>query len=372
MKSAAMVLAFATAALVSLGLVAVISSEVEVSWGSQAGTQVLSCGIGLVVAAVFAVLDYRWLKSLAWPAWLLAVGSLVAVLVLGELKNSSRRWLELGGVSLQPSEFAKLAVILVLARYGAVHQRAMSTWWRGLVYPGLVVGVVLGLVFLQPDWGTTMLIAAVSGVMLLVAGVRWLHLVPVAVLGVVLLACLLVQNPTRWNRGVGWWNDDVPSAVTFQTDQAKLALGSGGLSGTGLGQGQHYGRVPGYRTDFMFALIGEELGFLGTAGVVLAFGIFVVAGVMIGWNAKDTFGLLLASGLAMLIGLQALINIGVVTSVFPNKGLALPFLSKGGSNLLAMLMLVGILFSVARTTAREGAAAEPVSELDELGATQAI
>lgn len=367
-----MVLAFSTAALVSLGLVTMVSSEIEIGWNSEAGRQIVFCGVGLVVAAGVSLLNYRWLRPLAWPVFGTAVVLLASVLVFGDLRNGSRRWLSLGaGIAFQPSEFAKLALILTLAYYGERQQRFMHTWRRGIVVPGVLVGLVLMLVFLEPDWGATLLMAAVSGLMLLVAGVRWCHVLPVAAMGLVALGLLLLDNPNRLNRVRGWLDPVEANAdVNFQAYQAKLALGNGGVTGTGLGEGEQYGFVPEVRTDFVFALIGEELGLVGTVSVVLAFTLLLLAGVRIAWGARDTFGLLLASGLTMLIALQAFINMGVVTSVLPNKGLALPFLSRGGTNTVVTLTLIGILFSVARTTSRERLGEESVTELEELGSPQ--
>jgi len=365
-----MAAAISTAALVSLGLVAIVSSEIGIGWGTEAGRQVTWCGVGLLVAAVAALADYRWLRYLAWPLFVLAVGLLVAVLIFGEERHGAKRWLELGNVlSFQPSEFAKLALIVLLARYGEQQQRFMHTWWRGIFIPGCLVAVVLGLVFAGRDWKTTMLIASISGCMLLVAGVRWRYVLPLAAVGVALLGVLVVQNPLRLNRVLSWWDSDKADPdLVLQNERALEALGSGGMFGTGLGEGVAYGRVPEVRTDFILALIGEELGFVGAAAVVLAFLTLLLAGTAIAWRAKDTFGLLLSSGLTLLIALQALVNIGVVTWVFPNTGLALPFLSRGGTNLVVTLALVGILFSVARTTAREELSEEPIAELEELGA----
>jgi cell division protein FtsW len=331
---------------------------------------VIWCGVGLLVAMGAALVDYRWLRYFAWPFYVLALALLVAVLVVGEERHGAQRWLALGSfLSFQPSEIAKLALIILLAWYGERQQRFMHTWWRGVFVPGCLVGAVLVLVFKEPDWGTTMLIAAVGGCLLLVAGVRWSHVLPLAAAGVVVLGVLLVQNPLRWNRVVTWWDPANGSeAVSWQTEQAKLALANGGLFGTGLGEGEAYGTVPEVRTDFIFALIGEELGLVGTTSVVLAFLVLLLSGAAIAWKARDSFGLLLSSGLTLLIALQAMINIGVVTAVFPNKGLALPFLSRGGTHLVVALASVGILFSVARITAREQLSEDPIADLEELGA----
>jgi cell division protein FtsW len=373
MKFASMLLAVSTGALVSLGLVAMISSEIQIGWRSQAGLQVIFCMAGLALAALIALGDYRRLRSVAWLGYTAALCLLVAVLIWGSREYRAMRWLNLGwGLTFQPSEVAKLALIVMLAWYGERHQRVMQTWWRGFVVPGLMVGTVSGLLILQPHYGTMVLLCAVSGAVLLVAGVRWLHLLPTAVVGVGVLAVLLLMDTSgRINRVLDFWNREAGSPGREQVEHAMRALGSGGVVGLGPGQGEYYGWVPLFWSDFILALIGEEFGLVGTLSVVLAFGLFVVAGVLIAWNARDMFGLLLASGLTLLIGLQAMINIGVVIDLLPNTGVAMPFLSKGGSGLLVILMMVGILFSIARTTARERVAeVDPVADLEEFGALQ--
>jgi len=183
---------------------------------------------------------------------------------------------------------------------------------------------------------------------------------------------LLLLDPSgRVNRVLDFLNPMPNSPGRVQVDHSKRALGSGGLFGVGPGQGEFYGWVPLFRSDFILALIGEEFGLLGTLSVVLAFALLVWAGVRIAWLARDTFALLLASGLTLMIGMQAAINIGVAIDLLPNTGIALPFLSKGGSSLLMMLTMVGILFSIAGTTAREQMAeVDPVDDLDEFGALQ--
>jgi cell division protein FtsW len=368
-----MILAVSTGVLVSLGLVAIVSSEVEIGWRSEAGLQVLFCLLGLGVAAGIALFSYRWLRWAAWPAFGLALALLVAVLIWGDKDYRATRWLDLGwGLTFQPSEFAKLALILVLAWYGERYQRFMPTWWRGFVIPGLIIGTVSGLLILQPDFGTMVLLGAVSGSVLLVAGTRWRHLLPAAVLGVAVLWVLLLLDPSgRINRVLDFLNPVPGSPGRVQVDHSKRALGSGGLFGVGPGQGEYYGWVPYFRSDFILALVGEEFGLLGTLSVVLAFGLLVWAGVRIAWLARDTFALLLASGLTLMIGMQAAINIGVAIDLLPNTGIALPFLSKGGSSLLITLTMVGILFSIAGTTAREQVAeVDTVDDLDEFGALQ--
>ena len=209
---------------------------------------------------------------------------------------------------------------------------------------------MLGLIFVEPDRGQTILLAAVSGAMLLIAGVRWRFiLIPVA-LGAAGLVFSLFHDSMRRGRISAWLHPEAHAGgAALQAQQAMIGLGNGGWCGVGLGNGlQKNGYLPEIQTDFIFANIGEELGLIATLFVVLAFVVIAICGIYIALNARDTFGFLLASGITFLISLQAAINIGVVTSALPNKGLPLPFISYGGSNLLAMLICIGLLFSVAR------------------------
>jgi len=253
-------------------------------------------------------------------------------------------------VRFQPSELGKIALIIMLAWYGDRYQRQMQTWKRGILFPGALIALTLGLVFVEPDRGTTILLAAVSGMMLLIAGVRLKCIVLPVLLGVAGLAVSLLHDPMRLRRIFGWWDmEQHKDGVGYQAYQAMIALGSGGWTGLGLGNGrQKLGFVPEDHTDFIFSIIGEELGLIATLLVVLAFVVIAICGIYIALRARDPFGSLLAAGVTFLISLQAAINIGVVTSALPNKGLPLPFISYGGSNLLAMLTGVGLLFSIAR------------------------
>ena len=253
--------------------------------------------------------------------------------------------------SFQPSELAKIALIIALAWYCERYQRQMHTWKRGILIPGLFIGLIAGLIFKEPDVGSALLITLVSGLMLLIAGVRLKHFVP-SVVAVAIAAGVFILTSTRCAGSaliLGCILKKPNSIRGDQAYQAMLALGSGGWTGLGLGNGrQKLGWVPEHQTDFIFSIIGEELGLVATLGVVLGFVLIVICGIYIAVHARDTFGTMLAAGITFLIGLQAFINIGVVTSALPNKGIALPFISYGGSSLLAMLGCVGLLFSVAR------------------------
>jgi cell division protein FtsW len=363
MKAAVTTLAFCVAALLSLGLVMLYSASmndlVSRKTGELAGakylvSQLVWCGMGIIVCIVAASFDYRQLKKFAWPLFIVAILALVAVLVLPEPwakpVKGARRWIHLPFGNVQPSELAKLALIVVLAWYCDRYQRQMQTVTRGVLIPGAIIVLMLGLIFIEPDRGTTILLAAVSGSMLLLAGVRWRFIIPPFLLALVGLGVSLARDPMRMKRILSWlYVEENKDGVGYQAYQAMIALGSGGWFGLGLGNGrQKLGFVPERHTDFILSIIGEELGLIATLGVVIGFVVIIICGVYIATHARDTFGTMLASGITLLIGLQAFINIGVVTSALPNKGLALPFISYGGSNLLAMLACVGVLFSVAR------------------------
>jgi cell division protein FtsW len=368
MRTAATALVVSVGGLLSLGLVMLFSASMTVNGGSFPVNAAVYVGIGMLAAWVAAWVDYRELKRISWLLFGAAVVLLVFVLVAGVKIKGGQRWLDLGFLSIQPSEFAKLAVVIALAHYLERYHRSVQTVRGGLVLPGLMIGLVLFLIFLQPDWGTTLLLAAVGAIMLLVGGVRWLHLVPVGVAGMVGLIAILVQDPVRSKRLLSWLDLEATKTGTgYQTWQSVVAFGSGGWRGMGLGNGLvKHGYLPEHETDFIFPVVGQELGLVFTLGVVLAFVVVLICGCYIAWSARDRFGLLLGTGLTFMIGLQAFINIAVVTNVLPNKGLPLPFISRGGSNLVVMLVCIGLLISVARHTARSGRRQSDPEELDEM------
>lgn len=357
MRKATTILVFCVAALLGLGMVVLYSIGIaEVGPGHRAAhflpNQALWCAIGLVAALAIVAIDYRMLKRLAWPLFLTAVVLLVLVLIpqIGRKSHGARRWFSVAGVNLQPSEFAKIALLIFLAWYGERYQRQMREFKRGLLYPGLAITAVLGLLFVEPDRGTTALMAVVTGSLLVLAGTRLWYFIPPAALGAAAFVFALIHDPLRMRRLFSWLNPEATKeGIGYQAYQAKLALGAGGFGGLGLGNGrQKLGFVPERQTDFIFSIIGEELGYMTTVAVIVLFVAFVICGLYIAWKAKDTFGMLLAASVTTLIGLQAFVNIGVVSGALPNKGLALPFISYGGSSLVTMLACVGILLSVAR------------------------
>lgn len=290
-----------------------------------------------------------------WKDWvpliiLLCVGSLVMVLVMGTVVNRARRWLSFGVLSVQPTEMAKLGIVLYLAAYLSNPNRKMTDWRQGLLPPLLVVGVICALIVVEPDLGSTVVIGLVFLGMMYLAGARIRHL---AVLGVPLVAgflALIWISPERIERLMTFWDPwPVRDGPGYQLVQSLISLKHGGLFGVGLGQGQQkllY--LPEGHTDFVFALVGEELGLMGTSGLLALFAILVFKGFRVAALAPDLFGRYLALGITLLVGLQALINVGVVCGMLPTKGLTLPLVSYGGSSLLTTMLAIGILLSIAR------------------------
>jgi cell division protein FtsW len=366
MKVAVTTLAFCVAALLALGLVMLYSSSMTQVGAHYLMLQLVWCALGFALCVAATALDYQWLKKCNWPIYLFALVLLGLVFLphIGRASHGAHRWISKFGFTFQPSEFTKIALVVVLAWYGERCQRQMHTFKRGMVLPGLLIIPLLGLVFVEPDRGTTILLAAVSGSMLLVAGVRWKHVLIPAAVGMAGLVVSILHDPMRMNRIFAWLHpQEHLNGAARQAHQAMIGIGAGGWMGVGLGDGmQKYGFLPEIQTDFIFANIGEELGLVATLLVILAFVVITICGIYIALNSRDTFGSLLALGITLLISLQAAINIGVVTSALPNKGLPLPFISYGGSNLLAMFAGIGILLSVARHAPMREKISEPVVE----------
>lgn len=352
-RSAATLLAISVATLISIGLVMLYSAKSgkpEVM--KLLLVQSLAAGLGAVCCAVLSFIDYRLLKKFAIPIYAFSLILLAVTLIpgVGVIKNGARRWIDFGVLLFQPSEVAKIGLIVMVAWYADRYQRVMNQFVKGLILPGLIASLTLALIFLEPDWGTTVLLASVTGALLVAAGGPFWTMFSIGLGGLVTLGFMIMQDDVRRRRVLGWLNpEEHKEGVGYQTHQAILALGSGGESGVGLGNGtQKLGFVPEHHTDFILSIIGEELGLKMTLAIILLYVIFAFCGVRIAIQAKDRFGYLLATGITFLIAFQAMINVGVVTGTLPNKGLPLPFISYGGSSLLMLLISVGLLFSVAR------------------------
>lgn len=353
MKIATTTLAFCLCALLALGCVMLYSASMP-SNGSETvfKRQVLFCALGVVAALVSAMIDYRWLKKFSYWIYAGILGLLVAVLIpgIGSHINGSWRWINLGPVGFQPSEVAKLGMIITLAAYLEHRQRKVDTFRHGILMPGLLTAPVLALLLLEPDLGSTALVGATCVALMVVAGVRLLYIGLPLALGVTALVIVITLIPNRLTRIDAYLHPEkYADTIAYQSLQSERAIRSGGPLGRGLGQSEvKNSRLPYHDRDFIFAVVGEELGLAGTATVAVVFLGLMLSGTFIAMHAKDTFGMLLAYGIVFIIVLQAFIHMGVGTHLLPNKGFPLPLISAGGSNVMFNMAGIGLLFSIAR------------------------
>lgn len=314
--------------------------------------QAVWLGFGLVVCTVAACLDYHFWARTWWIWFGLAVVALALCFMppIGMRINGSRRWIGFHGMNCQPSELAKIAAVFFLAYWFARHEKASGRVLQGFLIPLGVIGILLVLIVLEVDLGTTALIGATAFVMMFIAGTNPALLGLLSMLGFSAIIFVASTMPERMDRLTAFMNPEkYKQDAGLQQMQALIAWGSGGIEGLGLGNGrQKMLYLPYAHTDFIFPMIGEELGLRISLLVVFLFVTIIVCGTMIALHAKDRFGLLLGAGLVSLLALQAAVNIGVTTSLLPNKGLPLPFISYGGSNLAACLFGIGVLLSIYR------------------------
>ena len=312
--------------------------------------QVKWLGIGVVLCALAAVLDYHRLQK-TWWLWYGIAAVLLALCFVPHLGHShfgAKRWIKLG-ISFQPSEFAKLAAVVALAWWLARDEQHARQFLRGCAGPLALAGILMGLIAPEVDIGTTALIGGTTLVLMFIAGTRLRYLALVLLLGTAALSLAIAKMPERTGRFLAFLHPELYPADAYQAEQGLIALGSGGVEGLGLGNGrQKMQYLPFAHTDFIFPVVGEELGLRYTLAVVAAFLVFILCGAAIAMRARDRFGMLLGFGITLLIALQAAINIGVTTAVLPNKGMPLPFISYGGTNLVLCLIGVGILLNIYR------------------------
>jgi len=341
---------FAAIALAAVGLVMVYSAgswlgqEMHGNWEFFLWRQAGFLSVGLAGMLIISRLDYRLLRRFGPHLMFIALGMLVLVLIFGQEINGARRWIRFAGVGIQPSELAKLALAVFLAATLARQGERVRMFKRGFLPVISFASIMMLMVLLEKDLGTTLLMGALTLIMLFVAGTRLSFVV----------AAVMLAAPLIWQQIVGvdyrrGRLEDFLSGDGYQVHQALIAIGSGGAWGLGLGNGrQKLGFLPENHTDFILATVGEELGFVGIAVVLGLFGLLVWRGLVVAKRAPDRFGTYLATGISALFGLQALVNMAVVLEVIPAKGITLPFLSYGGSSLLASLVGVGILLSISR------------------------
>lgn len=350
-------------ALIGCGLIVLYAaSYYNAQDGGSALSEVYSQLTGIAAGAVLMLfllkLDYRVLEKPRITTGLLLVSIVLLILVaipgIGRMLNGSRRWLQLGPVSFQPSELAKYAVILHLARLLSRKNFNVRAFWRGLVPAFLFPGLLFVLILLQPNLSTAGSILIVSAVMVMAAGARWLHLGLTGMLGLALGAYYALSEEYRRARLMSFRNPFAYlSNEGYQLSQSLLAFGSGGLFGMGLGKGrQKYAFLPYPESDFIFAVIGEDMGWVGCVAVLALFAAFVFFGLRVAIRCEDRFGSLLAGGITAMIGVQTVLNVAVVIGLMPTTGLPLPFFSSGGTSVSILMGATAILLNISASQKR--------------------
>jgi len=354
----AMVIVVCAIALSFLGLTILFSASASYKQGPYyyLNKQLTGVVIATVLAFVVSRIDLESMRRYVWVIGGVSVLALLLVLIphLGITVKGSRRWLGFGAMRLQVSEFAKLAMVFCLAHYLTLNQTRINEFKRGYLFPLAIVGAYAGLILLEPDFGTAALALVIGLILLFLAGAQWRYIVPTVAAAAMAFTVLVIHNPNRLRRFVAFLDvEGNKSAGTYQLYQSLAAFAAGGTGGAGLGQGrQQINFLPEAHTDFIFAVVGEELGLWFTLGVVVLFTLIFIAGLIHLRRAPNMFQFLLVTGCLLLVCLQAIINLGVVTGVFPTKGMSLPFISAGLSNLLLMGLLVGIIVNTQRSWPR--------------------
>ncbi len=311
---------------------------------------------GCVLLAGVMKVDYRLLKksTVIWPSLILTGIALVAVLFSEEV-NGTTRWFNLGPFGVQPSELAKISVIIFTAAFLEKRMDRINEPSYALVPIGIVAGVVAGLILLQPDFGTAVTLLVIVGSIVFIAGISYRYIISSALVALPTLAVILWMEPYRRGRVFAFLNPwDDPIGGGYQLIQSLIAVGTGGVFGRGLMDGvQKLGYLPYPYTDFIYAVIAEETGLIGSTIILFCFVVVVWRGLHVTRYAPDRFGALLALGLTIMIGLQAYINMSVVLGLVPTKGIPLPFVSAGGSSLMISLLGMGILLNVSQYASAE-------------------
>lgn len=368
-RSASIILCTAVAALVALGLVMLASTG---AWARNSPTpysfvkgQAVFAAVGLIAAVIASRLDPIWLRR-GWP-W--ALGFVCILLVLCFVPGierpewGSNRWIHLPLIGrFQPSELAKVVVMVALAGWFARWQTETHTFWRGFILPGMLVGLPVGLIAIETDVGSALALSVAIAAVLFCVGTRLLYLVPTALTAIIGAAFYIRTDPVRWTRIEAWLDLEAHQRDKGQQQWSALrAFGNGGPEGVGLGNGsEKFGPLTFAYSDFIFPVVGEELGLFFTLGTVLCFVLIAVCGCAIASRATTIFDRCLALGLTAVIVVPAMVNIAVTTAVVPNDGLPLPFVSHGGTSLLISLAAVGLLCGIHRRSHQLLPAAKPL------------
>lgn len=314
--------------------------------------QLVFLGLGFVAMLVCRRIDYHWWAKLCAPLLIITLLLLIMVLVpgFGRQAGGATRWLQTPFFTIQPGELCKLVMVIYIGSYLANPDNELQSFSQGLLPPLLILMLFVGLLMMEPDFGTSALLLLLVTMLCWIGGARVIHLISLGLLALPGIVLVVYRSPYRLKRIMTFldpWKDPLGSG--FQVIQSMMALGVGGINGVGLGDGkQKLFFLPEPHTDFIVATIGEEMGFLGICFLILAILVLLVTGVRIALASRDRFGMLLAVGLTFLVVIQMLVNMGVVMGVLPTKGLTYPFLSYGGTSLLTSFTAVGILMNVCR------------------------
>ena len=351
--------------LLSLGIVMVLSASAPSAIAESGNSysyvikQLKAAILGIILMLIISKIDYRIYKKFYKAIYWISVLILLLVLIpgLGSSSNGATRWIDLKFIQFQPSELTKIGLIVFYAGYLADHKSELKSFWKGFVKPLIyILPPIAILYFVQNHLSASVVIGAVTCVMMIMAGCRLLYFVIAGLIGALVMTVGIIALQATGKGGfrikrimsfMDPWAD--ATEVGWQAVQGLYAIGSGGLFGVGLGESkQKYLYIPEPHNDFIFSILAEELGFVGCVIVILLFAIFIWRGILIAIKSPDMFGSLLATGITTLIGVQVIINIGVVTSSIPNTGMPLPFFSYGGTALLILLCSCGVLLNISR------------------------
>lgn len=357
-KSPDFIIFFAVMALLAIGVVMVYSSSAVSAYVNFNDSyyflkkQLIWVALSFLAMLLTMSIDYHVWRKLAKPIMLGTLILLILVLFpgLGKVVNGARRWLGFGSLYLQPSEIAKLSMVLFYSDSLSRYQDKIKSFFKGMMPHLLMLIVIFGLILKEPDLGTALVISGTVFILLFSAGAKIFHLVSLGITGVAGIVVAIIVEPYRLKRLLAFsnpWAD--PLDTGYHIIQSLYAIGSGGLFGVGLGRSREkFLYLPEPHTDFIFAILAEELGFIGTVTIVVLFFLFAWRGFKVAVSAPDIYGSMLAAGITAMIGLQALMNIAVVTASMPVTGIPLPFISYGGSSLVFTLAGVGILLNISR------------------------
>ncbi len=355
------VIMYLVTTLLVIGIIMIYStSSAKTAEGADSMNIIFLKHVTWIIIAITGMLimmkiDYHYLQKYSTVLFIVALAGLVVVLIpeIGTVSHGARRWIRFSGYfGYQPSEFAKLAMIIFMSGYIAKNSEKMATFAKGFVVPIVLIGIVSLLILKEPDFGTAMFITTVSFMLIMVGGTRIIYVLFTMIASIPHIYQIAMHKiPTyqqdRWDAFLDPWKD--PMGIGYQIIQSWIALGSGGIAGLGLGESrQKLFFLPMSDNDFIFSIIGEELGFIGTTSIIIMFALFAWQGMRVCKTAPDAFGFFLALGITVSIALQAAINVAVVTGSIPTKGLPLPFISTGGSSILLSLLGVGILLNIAK------------------------